>query len=168
MAKAEPQSITRRSLLSGAAAMALAAVAPAAAIPIPAPAPAVVAALVIAPDPIFAAIEAHVQAYKEFIAVLDDLAVAEQTARHAASGQRRAANKRLAEAERAERRFGDLEDDAMDCLVATVPQTLEGAITVLRYVRERYEQEHTMEEEELMTLLGSIEQAIRREAGLPA
>jgi hypothetical protein len=168
MAKAEPRSITRRSLLSGAAATVSAAVVPAAAIPIPAVAPAVVVVPVVAPDPIFAAIEAHVQAFKEFIAVLDDLAVAEQTAWHAPRGQRRAANRRLAEAERAERRFGDLEDDAMDCLIATVPQTLEGAAAVLRYVRERYEQEHTMEEEELMTLLGAIEQAICREAGLPA
>ncbi len=159
MAKAKHNSITWRSLLSGAAATVIAT---------PAAAPAVAAAPAIAPDPVFAAIEAHVQAYKGFIAVLDDLAAAEQTAWHAPRGQRRAANKRLAEAERAERRFGDLEDDAMDRLVATVPQTPEGALAMLRYVRERYEQEHTMEEEELMALLGSIEQAIRREAGLPA
>ncbi len=94
--------------------------------------------------------------------------VVEHAAWHAPRGQRRAANKRYAEARAAERRFGDLEDDAMDRLVDTVPRTLEGAVAVLRYVRERYEQRHSMEEDELMALLASIEQAICGAAGLPA
>jgi hypothetical protein len=161
MAKAESRSITRRSLLSGAAAAVPAMVMPAA-VTIPAAAAVTIAAPGIAPDPIFAAIEAHVRAYKEFVAVLDDLAVAEQTAWHAPRGQKRAANKQYAEARAAERRFGDLEDDALDRLVETIPQTLEGAVAVLAYVRERYQQNHSMEEQGLMALLGSVEQAICR------
>jgi hypothetical protein len=167
MAQAKRDSITRRSLLSGAAAAVPAAVMPASVIATPAAAPTAAAAPVIAPDPIFAAIEAHVRAYDAFNAVLDDLAVAERAARNASRGAKRAANKRLAAAHRAERRFGDREDDAMDRLVATVPQTLQGAVAVLRYIRERYERRHIMEEDELMVLLGSIEQAIGRALGQP-
>ena len=129
---------------------------------ISAAAPVTIAAPVVAPDPIFAAIEAHVRAYQEFIAVLDHMAIVERAAWHAPRGQKRAANKRYAEARAAERRFGDLEGDALDHLVETIPQTLEGAVAVLVYVRKRYEQNHSMEEEGLMALLGSVEQAICR------
>ena len=122
MAKAEPRSITRRSL---AAAFALPVIS---ALPLPTASalPALPAAAP-TPDPVFAAIEAHVRAYREFIAVLDALAVAETQAWHAPRGQRHAAKKRLAQAYAAERRFGDLESNAFESLVATVPQTLNGA-----------------------------------------
>jgi hypothetical protein len=165
MAKAEPRSITRRSLLSGAAAAVPATVMPSALVAIPAAAPAVAP---IAADPIFAAIEAHICAYDEFNAVLDDLAVAEHAAWNAPRGQRRAANKRLAEAYAAERRFGNLETEAVERLVATIPQTLQGAVAALRYVRERFAQGYPMcEEDDFMALLASIEHAICRAGGLP-
>jgi hypothetical protein len=153
MAKAEPRSITRRSLV---AAFAL----PVAAVPsFP---------IVASPsDPIFAAIEAHRGAYAKLNAFLAELAAVEQAAWQAPRGQRRAANKRLAEAYAAERSFGNLESDAVERLVSTIPQTLQGAAAALAYVRQRYAEGEAMcEEEECMTLLASIEQAICRAAGL--
>jgi hypothetical protein len=164
MAQARHDSITRRTLLSGAAAAVPAVVLPPTVIAAPAATPAAIPA-VIAPDPIFAAIEAHVRAYGEFIAVLDDLAVAEKTAWHASRGAKRTANKRLAAAYRAETRFSNLEGDALERLVETTPQTLHGAAAVLRYIRERYEGRHSMDEDDLMTLLASIERAISRPLG---
>ena len=91
MAKAEPRSITRRSLVAAFALPVIPALPVAAAPPLPAPSlPAVTL------DPVFAAIAAHVRAFGEFTAVLDALAVAEQAAWHPPRGQRRAARKRLA------------------------------------------------------------------------
>src|SRR4051795_11398916 len=112
--------ITRRSLV---AAFALPLI-PAGATPPALPAPSLPAP---ASDPAFAAISAHVQAFHEFTAVLDALAVAETQAWHAPRGQRRAARKRLALARADEQRFSDLEFRAFAALVATVPQTLAGA-----------------------------------------
>jgi hypothetical protein len=167
MSKAEPRSITRRSLL---AALAL----PATALSVPALrlATASVAApdfagapsgLPPAPDPIFAAIADHVRAYDRFIAILDDLAVAEQAAWHAPHGQRRAAKRRLAEAHAAEKRFSDLESDAVERFVATVPQTLQGVLAALRYARARHDEEHPMWEDDCATtFLVSIDVAICR------
>jgi hypothetical protein len=165
MAKAEPRSITRRSLV---AALALPAVpllpAVAAALPPPDFASAQ-SGLPATPDPIFAAIEAHARAYAALDAFLGELAAVEQAAWHAPRGQRRAANKRLKEAYATERRFGDHESDAFAHLVATVPDTLQGAAAMLAYVRE---QGCPMcEEDETMTLLGSLACAICRAAGLP-
>jgi hypothetical protein len=118
-----------------------------------------------APDPVFAAIEAHERAYAELNAFLGELAAVEQAAWHAPRGQRRAANKRLAQAYATERRFGDRESDAFERLVATVPQTLHGAAAMLAYVRG---QGCPMcEEDETIALLGSIECAVCRAAGLP-
>ena len=121
------------------------------------------------PDPIFAAIEAHVRAYREFIAVLDALAVAETDAWHAPRGARRAAKTQLKQARADERSFGNLESDAFESLVATVPQTLNGVAAMLAYVRGRCEQGHPMcdDEDETITLLGSLECTICRAAGLP-
>jgi hypothetical protein len=168
MAKAEPRSITRRSML---AAFSLPAVpllpAVAAALPPPdfASAP---SGLPAAPDPIFTAIEAHVRAYRAFIAVLDALAVAETNAWHAPRGHRRAAKKRLAEAYADERRFGNLESDAFAGLVATIPQTLAGAAAMLAYVRAWLAEGHSLyDEEETITLLASVECVVCRAAGLP-
>jgi hypothetical protein len=157
MAQAERDSITRRSLFSGALALVPAAAIPAFAAP----------ATPTAPDPIFTAIEAHRRAYAELNAFLHELAAIEQAAWHAPRGKRRAANKRLAEAYKTERRLGDIEHEAIENFVATVPHTLDGAVAALRYVRERYDEGEAMcEEEDWMTLLASIEQAICRAAGL--
>lgn len=157
MAKAERHSITRRSLLSAVA------VIPAATMPVAAAsAPAattVIARAAAAPDPVFAAIDAHVRAIAEFNAVLDDLAVAEQAAWHAPPGTRRAANKRLAAAHAAEWRFGDSASDAFYRFVATVPQTLDGAIAALRYVRGRVQRD-AWEEDECVTFLVSLEKCL--------
>jgi hypothetical protein len=160
MAKAEPRSITRRSLV---AALALPVV-PA----VPVLAPRALPLPVCEADPVFAAIEAHIVAYREFNTVLDALAVAEQAAWHAPRGQRRAANRRLRQAHAAERRLGDLESEAVERMVATVPQTLHGAAALLAYVRGHSAQGCPMcEEDSTMVLLGSIECAICRAAGLP-
>lgn len=159
MAQAEHDPITRRSILSG-----VLAVVPAALIPAnpAASAPAI-------SDPIFAAIDAHRRAYAQLDTFLYELADIEQAAWHAPRGKRRAANTRLAEAYRTERRLGGIEHNAIEAFVATVPHTLDGAVAALRYVRERYNEGETMcEEEDCMTLLASIEQAICRAAGLAA
>lgn len=156
MAQAERDSITRRSLISGAMALV-----PAAAIP------AIAAATPTAPDPIFAAIEAHRRAYAGLNAFLHELAVVEQAAWHAPRGKRRAANKRLAEAYKTERRIGDIEHQAFEKFIGTVPHTLDGAVAALRYVRARYDEGEAMcEEDDCMTLLASVEHAICRAAGL--
>jgi len=162
--------ITRRSLV---AALALPATALSAqALPLAAaPAPDFAGApsgLPAPPDPIFAAIEAHIRAYRVFIAVLDALAVAETQAWHAPRGARRAAKKRLAGARADEKRFGDLEAGAFESLIATIPQTLAGAAAMLAYVREWLAEGHSMyDEEETITLLASVEQVVCRAAGLP-
>ena len=157
MAKAEPRSITRRSLV---AALALSAV----------PALPVIPALSASapePDPIFAAIAAHRRAYDDLDAFADELAAAEQAAWHAPRGQRRAANKRLKEAYAAQGRLCDILGEATERFVAIIPQTLHGAAAALAYVRELYADGYPMcEEEECMALLASIERAICRAAGL--
>ena len=158
MAKAEPRSITRRSLVA------------AFALPVIPALPLVPSRLTAASasDPIYAAIAAHARAYDDLNAFADELAAAEQTAWRAPRGMRRAANKRLAQAQAAERRFGDILGDATGRFVAIIPQTLQGAAAALAYVRERYAEGYPMcEEEACMTLLASTEQAICRAAGLP-
>jgi hypothetical protein len=166
MAKAEHDSITRRALLSGAAAVPVAAIgrAPALAAPDFAGAP---SGLRAEPDPIFAAIAAHRRAYDDLDGFADELAAAEQAAWHAPRGQRRAANRRLKEAYAAEGRFVDILGDATERFVAAIPQTLQGAAAALRYVRELYNEGYPMcEEEECMALLASTECAICKAAGL--
>jgi len=150
MAQAKRDSITRRSILSAAIALVPAALVPANPA---ASAPAI-------PDPIFAAIEAHRCAYAQLDAFLYELADIEQAAWHAPRGARRAANKRLAEAYETERRLGDIEHQAFAKFIGTVPHTLDGAVAALRYVRERFDDGDSCEEDECMTLLASIEQAI--------
>jgi hypothetical protein len=166
MAQARHDSITRRSLLSGAAAVVLAAAMPAATLPA---SPATLAAAPAAPDPIFVVIEAHVRAYDDVNAILDAVAAAEDALDAAKRGTRRAARKRLSAARAEEARLGGIETDATERLVATVPQTLQGAAAALRYIRERFEQGYPMcEEEEYMALLASIEQCLSRaSAALP-
>jgi hypothetical protein len=175
MAKAEPCSITRRSLVAAFALPVIPAFPltveslPGVAATLPPPDFASAQSGLPAPDPVFAAVEAHVRAYRALIAVLDALAVAEQEAWHAPRGQRRAAGKRLALARADEKRFGDLESGAFDSLIATVPHTLAGAAALLAYVRAWLAEGHPMDDEEqTITLLRSIECAVCMAAGLPA
>jgi hypothetical protein len=164
MAQAKHDPITRRALLSGAAAVPAVLAAPVAALA----APAALNSLVAAPDPIFAAIAAHARAYADINGILDDLATAEQAAWNAPRGARRAANKRLAEVYATERRFGGIERDATARFVKTIPQTLGGAAAALRYVREHFEEGYSLcEEDGTMALLASTECAICKAAGLP-
>jgi hypothetical protein len=157
MAKAEPRSITRRSLVAAFALPIISALPVTATPALPAAAP--------PPDPVFAAIETHIRAYREFIAVLDALAAAETQAWHAPRGARRAAKRRLKQARADERRFGDFESDAFESLVATVPQTLPGAAAMLAYVRGWLAEGHSLDDEdETITLLVSIECAVRSAA----
>ncbi|MEA2878237.1 MAG: hypothetical protein QOF14_3433 [Hyphomicrobiales bacterium] len=155
MAQAKRDFITRRAILSGVAVL------PAVTIRA-VPAPAIV--LAPAPDPIFAVIADHIRAYDQFIAILDDLAIAEQAAWHAPRGQRRAAKRRLAEARAAEQRFSYRESDAVERFVATVPQMLQqGVLAALRYARARHDEEHPMWDDDCATtFLVSIEAAICR------
>lgn len=172
MAQAKHDSITRRALLSGAAAVVPAAAmagVPALAPPDFADAPSGLPPAVAAePDPVFAAIAAHARACAELEAHMPVLAAAEQAAWHAPRGQRRAAKARLKQEYAAQRRFCDLLGQATERFVATVPHTLEGAAAALGYVRAHYAQGYPVcEEEEAVALMGSIEIAIRRAAGLP-
>jgi hypothetical protein len=182
MAKAEPRSITRRSLVAAFALPLIPALLPRAGVPALAT-PDVASAFAKAtadgaapsglppqPDPIFAAIESHRGAYAALDAFIPELADIEQAAWHAPRGKRRAANRRLKEAYAEERRLGDALSDAADRFAATVAQTLPGAAAALAYVREHHAQGYPMcdEEEDIMTLLASTEAAICRAAGLPA
>jgi hypothetical protein len=161
MAQAKHDSITRRTLLSGAAAIpAMVVSSPVVAAPVATPAAIMTAAAL---DPIFAAIAAHMRAYDDINAVLDSVAAAEDALDAAKRGTRRAARRRLREARAEEARLGCIESDAIDHLIATVPHTLQGAAAALRYVRERYDEGYPMcEEDTYVTLLASIEQAIGR------
>jgi hypothetical protein len=162
MAKAEPRSITRRSLLAALALLPL----PAAAAPLPAVAAPLAPSP--SPDPIYAAVAAHERAHAGLIGFADTLAAAELAAWHAPRGQRRAANKRLRQAYADQQRLGGILDDATQRFAATVPTTLQGAAAALAYVRTHSVEGCPMcEEEECKTLLGSVEQAICRAAGLP-
>jgi hypothetical protein len=172
MAQAKQDSITRRALLSGAAAAVPVAVIPAAVLGSPAlAAPDFASApsgLPAPPDPIFAAIEAHARACADLDAHVEVLAAAEQAAWHAPRGARRAANKRLKEEYSAQGRLCDLLGQQTERFVETVPHTLHGAAAALAYVRAHYAEGYPMcEEEECMTLLASIEHAICSAAGLP-
>jgi hypothetical protein len=172
MAQAKHDSITRRSLF---AALAIpVAAAPLATASARALAPPDVAAAPTGlrppapPDPILAAIAAHLRACAELEAHVPVLAAAEQAAWHAPRGQRRAANKRLKQEYAAQGRFCDLLGQATASFVATVPLTLEGAAAALGYVREHYAEGYPVcEEEECLALFASTEIAICRAAGLP-
>ncbi len=73
-----------------------------------------------------------------------------------------------AEAYATEGRFGKLEFDAFAGLVATVPQSLDGAAAMLAYVGECLaEGDALYDEDETFTLLASVECAICKAAGLP-
>ena len=63
---------------------------------------------------------------------------------------------------------GDPESEAVERMVATVPQTLHGAAAMLACMRGHFGQGYPMcEENSTMVLLGSVECAVCRAAGLP-
>jgi len=85
--------------------------------------------------------------------VLDDLAIAEQTAWHAPAVEKRArpakgrASSRLT---RPSAISGTLESEAFERLIATVPQTLDGAVRRAPFMCAKwFEQGDTIEEEDL-------------------
>ena len=168
MAKAEPRSITRRSLVAAFVLPALPSLPPNAA-PFadePAPTPSTSS---LQPDPVFAAIAEHLRAYNAFNGVLDDLATAEHAAWHAPCGARRTANRRLKQARVVEAHFSDLETEAVEHFIATVPQTLHGVAAALRYVREHWDEGYPLwDDARAMTFIATIERAVCRVAGLSA
>jgi hypothetical protein len=106
------------------------------------------------PDPIFAAIAEHRRAYADLLALFEAQMAAEQ-AGHAA---------RLDALCVAEGPLGRVEMAATDRLARTVPQSLAGVAAMLRYVRERFEQDDypLYEEDGYRALLFSTECAICR------
>jgi hypothetical protein len=118
-------------------------------------------------DPIFASIEAHIDAHNELVAAVDKLVVAEEAARSAPRGLSHIAKRQLAEAYEAERHFSDLRSDAADRLVATVPTTLRGLMTAVRYVLERQDLDYPLWDDRALTLIASMEETLARAANLP-
>jgi hypothetical protein len=144
MAQAKRESITRRGILSALAVLPATATpaisAPLAAVPA-LPVPDLAAALSAPqppPDPVFVAIAAHKRAYADLIGFADTLADAEQTAWHAPRGSRRTANRRLKDAYAAQARLVDALSEATERFVAVVPETSEGVVAALAYIRECY------------------------------
>src|SRR3954471_8495995 len=119
---------------------------------------------VAAVDPIFSAIEAHRRVYAEILALLDAQTAADRAVQQADALTRPALEARLDELCRAEGPLGRLEIRASKRMAATVPETLDGAVAVLRYLRELFarDQYAPFEEEGYRTLLFSAEGAIAR------
>jgi hypothetical protein len=149
MAQAENPFITRRHLVAAAVPLAVGASFPARAC---------------VPDPIFAAIEAHRRAYAEILALLDAQTAVDETLQQADAITRPALEARLDELCRAEGPLGRLEIRTSKRMAATVPETLEGAVAVLRYLRELFARDDyaPFEEDGYRTLLFSTECAIDR------
>lgn len=115
-------------------------------------------------DPIFAAIEAHRRVYAEILTLLDAQTAADRAVQHADVITRPALEARLDELCRAEGPLGRLENRASKRMAATVPDTLEGAVAVLRYLRELFARDDyaPFEDDGYRTLLNSTERAIVR------
>ena len=146
---AQPRSITRRHLVAAAVPLAVGASFPARAC---------------ARDPIFAAIAAHRRVYAEILALLDAQTAADQAVQRADDITRPALESRLNELCRAEGPLGRLEIRASKRMAATVPTTLEGAVAVLRYLRELFARGDyaPFEDDGYRTLLFATERAIKR------
>jgi len=85
-----------------------------------------------------------------------------------ARAARPAPRRQQAAAYATERRLGSAERDAVERMVATVPQTLPGAAALLAYVRGHFEEGYPMcDDDGTMALLGSVECVVCRAAGLP-
>ncbi|WP_316204532.1 hypothetical protein [Bradyrhizobium sp. SZCCHNS3051] len=121
-----------------------------------------------APDPILAAIEGHRWHYEELGRLLAEQDAAERELRRAGKGRRAALEAQLADLCKAEGPLGRIEMQASLRLAKTVPASLTGAATALRYVRERYDvgQYPMYEEDGYRLLLFSTERAICAAAGL--
>jgi len=117
-----------------------------------------------ASDPIFAAIETHRRVYAEILALLDAQTAADRAVQQADALARPALEARLDELCGAEGPLGRQEIRASRRMAATVPQTLEGAVAVLRYLRELFARDDyaPFEDDGYRTLLFSTERAIAR------
>jgi hypothetical protein len=152
--------LRRRQFVTGGAAAALAAAVTAsraASIPVPE-----------APDPILAAIEGHRRDFEELRRLLAEQDAAERELRRARKGRRPTLEARLATLCEAEGPLGRAEMKASLRLAKTVPASLTGAASALRYVRERYDfgQYPMYEDDGYRLLLFSTERAICAAAGL--
>lgn len=123
-----------------------------------------VAASPVPSDPIFAAIETHRRVYAEILALLNAQTAADQAVQQADAVTRPVLEARLDELCRAEGPLGRLEMRASNRMVATVPTTLEGAVAVLRYMRELFARDDyaPFEDDGYRTLMFSTERAIAR------
>ncbi len=148
MAQAGHYSITRRGVL---AATALVPVSP----------PLTACAV---PDPIFAALAAHAAIHAELLALFTAQDAADRALCAANEAARPALAARLDSLCAAEGPLGRVERDAADRIVGTVPSTLAGAASCLRYVRERFTADGfgLYEEDGYRALLFSTECAIGR------
>lgn len=152
MAQAGSCFIIRRHLVAASAAMIPAAVGPS------------LPARACASDPIFAAIDAHRRVYAEILTLLDALTAADRAVQQADALARPALEARLDELCRAEGPLGRLEIRASRRMAATVPETLDGAVAVLRYLRDLFARDDyaPFEDDGYRTLLFSTERAIAR------
>lgn len=120
-------------------------------------------------DPIFAAIETHRRVYGEILILLDAQTAADRAVQQADALARPALEARLDELCRAEGPLGRLEIRASRRMATTVPQTLEGAVAVLRYLRELFARDDyaPFEDDGYRTLAFSTERAIARHISTP-
>jgi hypothetical protein len=153
---AQPRSITRRHLVAASAAV------------IPASIGTMPASADIAPDPIFTAILAHRRVYAELLKLFDAQRVTDEAVQQANALARPALQARLSELCRAEGPLGRLEMRASNRMAATVPTTLDGAVAVLRYLRELFERDDysPFEDDEYRKLLNSTERALVRHCAM--
>jgi hypothetical protein len=115
-------------------------------------------------DPIYAAIAKHERAYADVVALLARQDAANAALQAADAANRPALAARLHELCAAEGPLGRAEMDATARLLATVPDTLAGAVAVLAYVRELFERDDypLTEDDGYRILLAATERAIRR------
>ncbi len=121
----------------------------------------------IAPDQIFSAIAAHRRVYAELLKLFDAQRAADEAVQQADALARPALEARLSALCRAEGPLGRLEMRASNRMAATVPTTLDGAVAVLRYLRELFERDDysPFEDDEYRRLLNSTECALVRYCG---
>jgi hypothetical protein len=93
------------------------------------------------PDPILAAIAAHRRVYAELLKLFEAQRAADEAVQQANALARPALEARLAELCRAEGPRGRLEKRASRRMTTTVPTTLDGAVAVLRYLRDLFERD---------------------------
>jgi hypothetical protein len=126
--------------------------------------PVFAASAVLASDPIFAAIATHRRAYADLLVLFEAQMAADQALQAANTLTRPALAARLRAVCEAEGPLGRVEMQASRRLTETVPTTLEGAVAVLRYLRELFARDDyaPIEEDGYRTLAFSTERAIER------